>query len=98
MNDIILTPVPVKDLMALFRSIVKEEMIANAKHEEEKLISGAEACKVFSPAISIVTLGKWVADGRIKSHRVGGRVYYRSSEIIEAATTIRKYSKNLTSA
>ena len=93
-TNIVLVPVPLNELLAQFRAIIKEEIKAEQKQESEKLISGSEACKLFDPAISIVTLVKWVKDGHLGNYRVGGRIYYKSSEIIEAGKTIKKYKRH----
>ena len=59
--------------------------------QEERLLSAAEACKVFVPAISRLTLIRWTKADYLKEHRIGGRVYYKQSEIIESAKHLVKY-------
>ena len=90
MSETIFYSVPIEDLLQKIRAIVKEEM----KHEEkqeEKLLSTAEACKLFQPAISRVTLHKWTSDGHLKRYDIGSRVYYKKSEILESAKSLKKY-------
>ncbi|MEO6546559.1 MAG: hypothetical protein ABIN94_01115 [Ferruginibacter sp.] len=60
---------------------------------DERLISPAQACKLFDPSISIVTLNKWSKDSRIPVQRIGGRVYYKTSDVMKAAKSIVKYKK-----
>jgi hypothetical protein len=59
--------------------------------QNEKLLSAAEACKLFVPAISRLTLIRWTKADYLKEHRLGGRIYYRQSEVIEAAKHLKKY-------
>lgn len=58
---------------------------------EERLLSAGEACKLFVPAISRLTLIRWTKADFLQEHRIGGRVYYRQSEVIEAAKHLEKY-------
>jgi len=93
-NNIILTAVPVDSLLKQLRQIVKEEIRAeHTQMEGEKLFSPSEACKVFHPAISKPTLASWTAAGFLKRYDIGGRVYYRYSEIIEATKTMKRYKR-----
>ena len=94
MNNLVLTPIPLAELLAKFQEIV--EAAINAKHQKdigEKLISPKEACKIFQPSISRVTLDAWTASEKLIRYDIGGRVYYRYSEIIEAAKTLKRYKK-----
>ena len=61
---------------------------------EERLISIDEACNVFIPSISRQTLSNWTKEGTLNSHKLGGRIFYKKSEIIAAAEKIKKYRKN----
>jgi hypothetical protein len=93
-NNIILTPVPLETLLQSFRAIIKEEIKAEQLDQlQDKLLSPAEACKIFQPNISKVTLAKWTADGLIPDHRLGGRVFYKYSELIESLKTLKKYKR-----
>lgn len=91
LQNILLSPIPLDRLIEQLRAIVKEEMSTESKGKEEKLISPDQACKIFDPAISKTTLNKWEHAGYLKLYRIGGRTYFRHSEIIEAAKTFKKY-------
>ena len=65
----------------------------NKKDLEERFLSPAETCKLFQPVISKMTLRKWTEDGRIEMNRIGGRVYYKYSEVLRAVTKIKRYKK-----
>ena len=59
--------------------------------QEEKLISPAEACKIFKPTITKATLALWSEKGWLQEHRIGGRVFYLQSEILASALKLGKY-------
>jgi len=59
----------------------------------ERLLSPKEAVKLFTPQISLVTIHVWAEAGKLKKHRLGGRVYYKASEIIESLQHLRKYQR-----
>ena len=59
--------------------------------QEEKLLSADEACKLFVPAISRLTLIRWTKADYLKEHRIGGRVFYKLSEVMEGAKHLEKY-------
>ncbi|MEJ7740436.1 MAG: helix-turn-helix domain-containing protein [Chitinophagaceae bacterium] len=77
------------------RNSIRAELLSKLKEElEEKLLSPSETCKLFQPNISKVTLHKWTREGRIQEHRIGGRVYYKYSEVMNSLQTLKKYSKS----
>ncbi|MCA2854702.1 MAG: helix-turn-helix domain-containing protein [Chitinophagaceae bacterium] len=93
-KNIVLSPIPLPEILDGLRAIVKEEITSeHSKAVGEKLISPAEACKLFNPIISKVTLTAWTKAGHLRDYRLGGRVFYRQSEIIEAAKHLKKYKK-----
>lgn len=76
--------------------IINQELKAHAKEQQKDLLlSGAEACKLFQPAISKVTLSHWVKQKLILDHRIGGRVYYKYTEIMDSLTTLKKYKNKI---
>lgn len=93
-KNTVLSPIPLPEILDGLRAIVKEEITSEqSKAFGEKLISPAEACKLFNPVISKVTLTAWTKAGHLKDYRLGGRVFYRQSEIIDAAKHLKKYKK-----
>lgn len=94
MDNLILTPVPLDTLLQSFREIIREEIKSEQTNNlDRKLLSPAEACNIFQPKISKVTLSSWTRQGLIQEHRIGGRVYYKYSELIESLKTLKKYKK-----
>ena len=93
-NNTVLVQVPLQTLYAEIKEIIRAELVAQKKEDvKDLLLSGAEACKLFQPIISKVTLTSWVDQGLIPAHRIGGRVYYKYSEIMDSVKTLKKYKK-----
>lgn len=92
MDKVILSPIELSELLNGLRLVVKEELKVQQQQQlEEKLLSPAETCKLFQPEISKVTLTAWSNQGLLKDYRIGGRVYYKYSEVIEAAKHLKRY-------
>src|SRR5262245_4714146 len=92
MDNVVLTPVPLADLLAQFREIVKEEIRAHNQAEAgDKLLSPDEARKGFDPAISKPTVARWTKDGLIQSQRIGGRIFYKYSDLLTAGASLKRY-------
>lgn len=72
--------------------IVREEISA-AKIEdlEEKMLSPSETCRLFNPKISLVTLNSWAGKGLLVKHYIGGRTYYKYSQVINSFKTLKRY-------
>ncbi len=90
-------------LVTLTKADLKQlikDAISEAKQEEkspqqtEELLSPAQAVKVFNPPISKVSLHRWTKEGLIPVHRIGGRIWYKRSEVIAASLTIKKYGRD----
>ena len=59
MDKIILSPIELSELLDKVRQVVKEEVLASQKNQlEEKFLSPAEVCKLFTPKITRPTLNK----------------------------------------
>jgi hypothetical protein len=70
---------------------VREEIKQVLSSQEEKLLSPAETCKLFVPNITKATLSSWTAKGYVEVERIGGRLFYKLSEILEKTKKIGKY-------
>lgn len=79
------------DLIELFRPMISEEVNRIKGDQEEKLLSPSETCKLFKPSITKVTLTSWTKKDLLTDYRIGRRVFYKQSEILEKLTTLRKY-------
>jgi hypothetical protein len=83
------------DLKQLIKDAISEvTQTDESKTQAEELLSPAQAIKIFNPSISKVSLHRWTKDGLIPVHRIRGRVYYKRSEVIAAALTVKKYDRD----
>jgi len=92
-NQIILSGLSPNDLIELLRPMVNEAVRQVKEDQPEKLLSPAEVCKMFQPPISKVTLAAWSAQGKLQDRRIGGRIFYKESEILASLVTLKKYKK-----
>lgn len=91
MEQIILSSIPLELIEAKISQLINSAILNKQQADlKEKLLSPAETCKLFQPSISKVTLHKWTKEGRIQEHRMGGRVYYKYSEVIQSLQTLKK--------
>lgn len=94
MEQFLLSPIPIDALRLEISTAVRNELAASKKQDlEERMLSPAETCKLFQPAISKVTLHNWTKEGRLRDYRIGGRVFYKYSEVISSLTTLKKYKR-----
>ena len=95
-SQIIFSQMPISEIVEALRLVVREEIRTKLTEElVEKFLSPSEACRLFQPAISKVTLESWSRHGILKKYYFGNRVYYKYSEIIESATSVKKYKSRL---
>ena len=89
-NNIVLSPIPLDSLMQSLRQVIKEEIKADLKDQlQEKLLNVSEVAKLFK--VSSVTIASWVDRGLLIKYCIGGRNYFKYSEIIESLKTLKKY-------
>ena len=97
MDNIILSQIPVDDLMLLIKQAVREE-ISTGKNEEpsfedEKPITTKELCEYLG--ITEPTVLRWRKKGEIPFFCIGSAVRFRKSEVIKALEKRRFKSKSL---
>ena len=93
-GDIILTPVSLEVLIDKIREALRQDRVIELKElTGEKLLSPAEACKLFVPEITKLTLSNWSKQGLIPKSQIGGRIFYKYSDVIEAGKTLKKYKR-----
>lgn len=90
-SNLIVQGISIAELVELFRPMIQSEVKQLKDDQPEKLLSPAETCKMFQPTISKVTLTSWTNKGLLQDHRMGGRVFYKQSEILASLTTLKKY-------
>lgn len=86
MNQLELVTVSTPQLFELIKRGLKEQLtqLKNELKEklEERLLTRQETAEYLS--ISISTLSNWTANKTITSYGIGGRVYYKLSDIERA--------------
>lgn len=93
-NSLLVT-LTIADLKQLIKDAISEvKQEEKGPEQTEELLSPAQAVKIFNPAISKVSLHRWTKEGLIPVHRIRGRVWYKRSEVIAAALTIKKYGRD----
>lgn len=97
-GQIILNTISADQLADIIKPLIVEAIREVLQEKEEKLLSPAEVCKKFEPAISKTTLALWTRQGLLTDYRIGGRVFYKMSEVFDKARTIGKYSSQIRKA
>ena len=93
-QSILLCPLPHEELVAQFQKVLKEEITKkNQETALERLLSPEETRKIFAPPVSKVTLHHWAKQGRLKQHRIGSRVFYKYSEVLDSLVQLKKYGR-----
>jgi hypothetical protein len=95
MENVLLSQIPLDELLTRFKQIVDVAVADLKPQQQDRLLTGAEACQLFEPHISVKSLRRWADQGRIIQHRIGGRVFYKASEIVDAGKTLKRYKSLL---
>jgi excisionase family DNA binding protein len=92
-TTIILSPIPIADLMAQMRVIVRDELKQQQVADlAEKLLTAKEAADLLR--VSTVTLWQWYKDGRIIKHKMGSRTYFKYSELMAGLENLKRSSRS----
>jgi len=90
--QMILTPVSITSLMDGVREIVRAELQQQSRADlSEKLMTAKEAADLLR--VSLVTLWQWEKQGRISKYSMGGRTYFKYSELLAGLDTLQRYRK-----
>lgn len=97
-TSILFSPIPIEELEsrleAKLQQIVQSELSRIEDNKAlDRLLSPEETRKIFTPAISKVTLHHWAEQGKLKKHRIGSRVYYKYSEVMDSLIHLKKYGR-----
>ena len=88
-HEIYLNGLTTDQLSEMIRESVRDEM-QNLKPPkpklENKFLTRKETARKLK--VSLVTLTDWVNRGRIKAHKIGGRVLFRESDVDDALSQI----------
>lgn len=91
-GQIILNTVTPEEMAEMIKPMIMDAIREVLQEKEEKFLSPAEVCKKFEPAISKTTLASWTKQGLLTEYRIGGRVYYKISEVFKSVKSLKKYS------
>jgi hypothetical protein len=80
-----------EQLEQLIQRVLAKELSKLQPQEKEELLSPKLARQVWKPAISLVTLAAWTKQGLLTPHYFGKKVFYKRSEIIQAAKVLKPY-------
>jgi hypothetical protein len=86
--------VPLEQLMPAIDNLFTQRIREKNKEDlQEKFLSPDKTRRMFHPEVSLVTLNSWAEKGLLNKHYIGGRTYYKYSEVIEAVKTLKRYSR-----
>lgn len=94
-GQIILNTISADQLADIIKPLIVEAIREVLQEKEEIFLSPAEVCKKFEPTISKTTLAAWTKKGLLTEYRIGGRVYYKMSEVFKKVNTLSKYSSHI---
>ncbi len=93
MDQLILSPIPVLELVKLITNAIisqtpsVQKKVAIPQPEMEEYLTRKEVSELFH--ISLVTLNKHTKSNRLQAHRIGARVLYKKSEVLKSLSTIK---------
>lgn len=94
MQDLILSPISIRDFKEVLSGCIREEL-SNFTNKPipplEDFITENEAVKLLQ--VSKVTLSKWRKDKKIPFYRLGTRIRYKRQELIDSAQLPKKYGR-----
>jgi excisionase family DNA binding protein len=79
-NSILLENINSDGLKILIQEAVKTELTAIPLKHETHYLTRAQVCEVLH--LSLPTVDKAIADGRLKAYRIGGRILFKEEELI----------------
>lgn len=99
MDNIILFPVKVDDFVNTLIHSLSAEIAQQLHLHKAQTVSEAEDANLLTREeaaiylhITLPTLNTYTKSGRVKGYRLGGRVFYKRSELTDALKAIRTSS------
>lgn len=97
MQQIAITQLTPQDLKQLVKDVIKEELAflvaSNNSVDQDRLNSREKTAKEILE-IDLSTLHRWTKQGKIVSHAIGSRVYYKESSIQEALVKLEAHKSH----
>ena len=97
MDNLILSPIQRDELATEIANEVIEGIkslldIQNQSLPEDNYISRKDTAQLLN--ISLVTLSNWTKKSLLKSYKIGSRVLYKKSEVIESLRGVEQFRGN----
>ena len=97
-NATMFTVMPISELLELIKKSVAESFdtelktfLKNSMKEEEQLLKIEEACVLLK--VSKVTIHKWKKQNKIRSYRIGRKIYFKKSELMNSIQVPKSQAK-----
>ena len=97
-NATMFTVMPISELLELIKKSVAESFdnelktfLKNSIKEEEQLLKIEEACVLLK--VSKVTIHKWKKQNKIRSYRIGRKIYFKKSELMNSIQVPKNQGK-----
>ena len=97
-NATMFTVMPISELLELIKKSVAESFdnelktfLKNSMKEEEQLLKIEEACVLLK--VSKVTIHKWKKQNKIRSYRIGRKIYFKKSELMNSIQVPKNQGK-----
>jgi len=88
-NATMFTVMPISELCELIKKSVADSFdnelksfLKNSMKEDEQLLKIEEACQLLK--VSKVTIHKWKKQNKIRSYRIGRKIYFKKSELLNS--------------
>lgn len=87
---------PIEELESRIRSIVNLEIqnLNNTQSNPPDVLMSIEEVQAYLH-VSKVTIHKWKKKGRIKSYRIGRKIYFKKNELLNSMQSLNNKSKGL---
>jgi hypothetical protein len=91
-DQLILSSVDVDKLAAVLKELLAPELTkkVNEANLPERLLSANQVCALFTPKITRATVDNYVDRGFFNKYALGGRNWYKYSEVVAALKVIKK--------
>jgi len=95
MKEVQFVTVTTTQLQELISEGLKNELNQLRKElreeEKEKLLTREETAEALS--IGLSTLSKWTSQGKIPSYGLGGRIYYKHSDVLGSLVSLNQVKR-----
>jgi excisionase family DNA binding protein len=91
MTELILLSISKEELQNLFAETIRKFQLLSQPIEVkdnkiERLFSIPDLCKLFG--VSRITINEWKKSGKLIYHRIGGRIYFKEVDVLNAMQKI----------